>query len=95
VQSAFQRKDQGIDNVTDGRSSGKPMSPAKVLIYLGLALAALGTLLSLAPGALSWFGKLPGDINIEGEHGRVFIPITSMIVVSLVLTLLVNLFGRR
>ena len=45
-----------------------------------------------APGLFSWFGKLPGDIRVDSERGRVFIPITSMIVVSVVLTLLLNLF---
>jgi hypothetical protein len=34
---------------------------AKIFIYLGLMLLAIGLLLSVAPGALSWFGKLPGD----------------------------------
>ncbi len=47
-----------------------------------------------APGLLNWFGKLPGDIRIESERSRTFIPITSMIVLSVVLTILVNLFRR-
>jgi hypothetical protein len=45
-------------------------------------------------GALSWFGRLPGDIRIERENLRVYVPITSMILVSVVLTLLVNLVRR-
>jgi hypothetical protein len=67
----------------------------KVLIYLGLALAALGVVLSYAPGLLSWFGRLPGDIRIDDGNRHVFIPITSMIIVSLVLSLVINLFFRR
>lgn len=67
----------------------------KSLILLGLALAALGLLLSYAPGLFGWFGKLPGDIRIEDGNRSLFIPLTSMIVVSLVLTLIVNLFLRR
>ena len=42
-----------------------------------------------------WFGRLPGDIRIGDEYRSFFFPITSMIVVSLVLTLLLNLFFRR
>ncbi|WP_239654113.1 DUF2905 domain-containing protein [Nitrosomonas sp.] len=48
----------------------------------------------LAPWLLNWFGKLPGDIRIESERGKVFIPITSMIIVSIVLTIIVNIFKR-
>lgn len=68
---------------------------SKVLIVIGLAVLALGLLLHFAPGALGWFGRLPGDINIERGNTRFFFPITSMIIVSIVLTLLVNLFFRR
>jgi hypothetical protein len=71
------------------------MLTGKLFIWLGLALLALGLVLSYAPGLVSWFGRLPGDIRIENEHGSVFIPITSMIVVSVVLSLVLNLFFRR
>lgn len=67
----------------------------KGLIVLGLALVAVGLVLLYAPGLLNWFGKLPGDIRIESENGRTFIPITSMIIVSVVLTLIVILLGRH
>jgi uncharacterized protein HemY len=50
-------------------------------------------LVRFAPGLFSWFGNLPGDIRIEGDNTRVFIPITSMIIVSVVLTLVVNIVG--
>ncbi|HEX6994856.1 MAG TPA: DUF2905 domain-containing protein [Gammaproteobacteria bacterium] len=68
---------------------------AKILIGIGLALVGLGLLLHFAPNALSWFGKLPGDIDIERGNTRFFFPITTMIIVSIVLTVLVNLFFRR
>lgn len=67
---------------------------ARWLIILGLLIAAVGLVLHFAPGLLSWFGRLPGDIRIEGEHGKVFVPITSMIIVSLALSLLIHLFNR-
>jgi hypothetical protein len=50
-------------------------------------LAALGVRLP--------FGRLPGDIAIEGERGGFYFPIVTMIVVSVVLTVLLNLFLRR
>lgn len=67
---------------------------ARWLILAGVSLVALGLLMHHAPGALNWFGRLPGDIRIETARGRFFFPITSMVVVSLVLTVLVNLFRR-
>ncbi len=57
---------------------------AKVLIITGLFLVALGLIWQFAPWLLSWFGKLPGDINIQKGDSRIFIPITSMVVVSVV-----------
>ncbi len=64
------------------------------LIIAGLVLVVLGVILNFAPWMLSWFGRLPGDIRIESGRTRVFIPITSMILLSLVLTLIINLFKR-
>lgn len=67
----------------------------KALIIIGLLIAVVGLLMQYAPGLLGWFGHLPGDIRREGEHGTLFIPITSMVVVSIILTIIVNLFFRR
>lgn len=71
------------------------MDLSKTLIMLGAALLAIGLLLKYAPFLIAWFGKLPGDIRIKSENSLVFIPITSMIIVSLLLTLIVNLFFRK
>jgi hypothetical protein len=67
----------------------------KILIITGAVLLLAGLLLTWAPGLLGWFGRLPGDIRIERPSGSVFIPVTSSILISLVLTLLLNLFFRR
>ena len=63
-------------------------------IYAGAALIVIGLLLHFLPNLFHWFGRLPGDINSESENGRLFIPITSMIIVSVVLTVLINIFKR-
>ena len=68
---------------------------AKLLIALGIGIVVVGIALLYAPWLLSWFGRLPGDINIERGNTRVFIPITSMIIVSVVLSLVINFFFRR
>ena len=53
-----------------------------------------GALLHFAPWTLNWFGKLPGDIRIDKGGGKILFPITSMIIISVVLTVLLNLFKR-
>lgn len=70
------------------------MEFAKVLIYLGLFLLALGLLLLYFPKLFAWFGHLPGDIRIEREGLRVYIPLTSALLLSLLLTLLLHLLRR-
>lgn len=70
------------------------MRIGNALMLLGGALVVVGLLVRVAPGLFSWFGSLPGDIHIEGERSRVFIPITSMIVISVVGSILLNLIAR-
>ncbi len=71
-------------------------SLGKLLLGLAAALAILGGLLLLAdrfPGLR--LGRLPGDVAVERERFKLYVPITTSIVVSVVLTLLLWLFGRR
>lgn len=70
------------------------MRVSSVLIAVGVGIALIGVVLRYFPTAFSWFGHLPGDIRYESETGRVFIPLTSMLVVSVVATVIINLVGR-
>jgi len=63
-------------------------------VVIGLGIAAILVGLLMLSGGLQWFGRLPGDLRIEGQHARIYVPITSMIVVSLVLSLLGYLLRR-
>ena len=65
----------------------------RVLLIVGVVLVVVGGLAAL--GVRLPFGRLPGDIAIEGERGGFYFPIVTMIIVSVVLTILVNLFMRR
>lgn len=64
------------------------------LIIFGLVLVVVGAIVHFAPWLMNWFGKLPGDIRMGSGKSKVFIPLTSMVIVSIVLTLLLNLFKR-
>lgn len=63
-----------------------------MLIVAGAAAILLGVL--IASGALAWFGRLPGDIRIERDNVALYVPITSMLVVSLAVSLVVVLIRR-
>jgi ribose/xylose/arabinose/galactoside ABC-type transport system permease subunit len=72
--------------VTTGSSAGP------LLVTLGVGFVLLGLL--AWSGALSWFGRLPGDIRIERETVRIYFPFMSMLVVSVVLSLVFYLVRR-
>lgn len=67
----------------------------RILILSGIALLLVGLALAYAPWLVNWFGRLPGDVNIVRGNTRIFFPITSLIVISVVLTVIVNVFFRR
>jgi Zn-dependent protease with chaperone function len=67
----------------------------KIITVVGIVLVVIGLAFSYAPWLINWFGKLPGDIRIQNEKSFVFIPIVSMLIVSIILTLIINLFFRK
>jgi hypothetical protein len=71
------------------------MSPeiGRLVLAFGVVLVLIGGLAAL--GVRLPFGRLPGDIAITGERGGIYVPLGSMILVSLVLTVLFNIFFRR
>lgn len=69
---------------------GRDVGP--LLVVVGLAVVAVGVL--AWAGGLSWFGRLPGDIRIERENTRVYIPVVSMLIVSVVVSIVLSLFRR-
>ena len=69
-----------------------PQQTGLLIVAAGIVLVVVGLL--VWAGGLGWFGHLPGDIRIERGGTRVFVPVTSMLLVSVVLTVLVNLVRR-
>jgi hypothetical protein len=71
-----------------------PMNVGRIMIFCGLGLAGLGLLVVvLARLGIPLF-QLPGDIKIQGQAVTCFIPLATMLLLSLILTLIVNLFLR-
>ncbi|MCX6908737.1 MAG: DUF2905 domain-containing protein [Verrucomicrobia bacterium] len=66
----------------------------KMLVLVGLAMAAVGALLWLGP-KVPWLGRLPGDITVERPNFRFYFPLATCIIVSLLLTVLAWLFRRQ
>jgi hypothetical protein len=71
------------------------MTIGKLLATLGAVLLIIGLVLNYAPWLINWFGRLPGDIRIEDEKKLVFVPIVSMLVISIILTIILNLVVRK
>ena len=70
------------------------MSLGKWLIALGLLVAGAGALLVLASRIGLPLGSLPGDVNVTGRRFSVHVPLATCIVLSLLLTLVLNLIAR-
>jgi hypothetical protein len=67
-------------------------SAGPLIVAAGVTLVLIGLL--VWSGGLSWFGRLPGDIRIERESVHIYIPLVSMFLVSVVLSLILNLLNR-
>ena len=67
---------------------------ARWIIITGIILIVIGIILHFAPWLLKWFGRLPGDIRIETDIYKIFIPIVSMVLISIILTVIINILKR-
>ena len=71
---------------------------AKILLLFGLLMVLLGLVLLVAgqfSDKVPWLGRLPGDIHIQRGNWTFYFPLATCLLVSVVLTLLFSLFGRR
>jgi hypothetical protein len=64
------------------------------LLVVGFGILVILTGLLIMAGGLSWFGRLPGDIRYERGNTRVYVPITTMVLISLLLSLVSYLLRR-
>jgi uncharacterized protein HemY len=66
----------------------------KILMVIAVLLLLVGALLFFLGDKLSWLGNLPGDIRIERENVKIYIPITTMILLSVVLSIIIWLLRK-
>ena len=66
-----------------------PVAWPKLLIGAGAVLIAAGLLAWALQGKLNWLGRLPGDIRIERENFRFYFPVTTVILISVLLNLVI------
>ncbi len=66
----------------------------KILIFTGIILVIAGLIIYFAGDKFSWLGHLPGDIRIVKENVKIYIPITTMILVSIVLSVVLYIISR-
>ena len=67
-------------------------SAGLLLVAGGVVLVVVGLL--VWAGALSWFGRLPGDIRVERPNARLYVPITSMLLLSVVVSIVMAIIRR-
>ncbi|KPL07169.1 hypothetical protein AMJ86_05515 [bacterium SM23_57] len=71
------------------------MAPlGKLIIIVGIILVVIGVLIWLGP-KIPWLGKLPGDIHYEGKNIRIYIPLITCLILSVLVSVLLVVFGRK
>ncbi|MDB5198197.1 MAG: hypothetical protein JWO92_160 [Chitinophagaceae bacterium] len=66
----------------------------KYIIIIGVIIIFIGVIIYFFHDKLNWIGKLPGDIRIEKENLRFYLPITTMLLLSLAITVIINVIKR-
>ena len=66
----------------------------RLLLIIGLATALIGAILLIAGRYFPWLGNLPGDFHFESENVNIYFPLATMILISVLATILLNLFMR-
>lgn len=66
----------------------------RILMIIGIVITIIGAALWLAGRYLPWLGHLPGDIRYESENVRVYLPLATMILISIIGTIILNIIVR-
>jgi uncharacterized membrane protein len=69
-------------------------STGKYIILFGIIVVVIGLVVYLLGDKLNWFGRLPGDVRVEKGNTRIYFPIVTMLIVSILLTIIINVFKK-
>ena len=70
--------------------AGMNQETGKYILLIGLGVIVIGALIYFFHDKLHWIGRLPGDIRVEKENFRFYFPITTMIILSIIVTVLIR-----
>jgi hypothetical protein len=70
------------------------MNTGKIIIIIGVIIVIAGVVMYFFSDKFNWLGRLPGDIRVEKENFRFYFPITTMIIVSILLTVILQIIKR-
>jgi hypothetical protein len=68
------------------------MNTGKILIVAGILILLVGVIVYFFHNKLGWIGNLPGDIRIERENVKIYFPLATMILVSVLITLVLQIW---
>lgn len=66
----------------------------KYILIIGIAIVIIGIIVYFFHDYLKWMGKLPGDIRVERTNFRFYFPLVTMIIISVLATIIINIFKR-
>jgi hypothetical protein len=66
----------------------------RLLVIIGIVIALVGAVLWLAGRTMPWLGHLPGDIRYESDNVKIYFPLATMILISLIGTIVLNIIVR-
>ena len=67
---------------------------SKLFIYIGFFLIFLGIIFHYFEGYFKWFGNLPGDFKVNQKNFKIFIPFTSMLLISILMSLIISFLKK-
>ncbi len=70
------------------------LSLGKILVFAGIVLIVIGALFTFS-GKIPWLGRLPGDIFIQKKNFSLYLPVTTSVIISIVLYLVLMLMRKR
>jgi hypothetical protein len=70
------------------------MELGRLLLIIGLVIALVGLMVLLATRFFPWLGNLPGDFRYESKNFRIYFPLATMILISILGTILLNIIIR-